>query len=138
MFFFFFALSLPSVKIFDASTNELVSEILRPNAIEIGFSPKGTYISTWERPSKLEDGSGSKNLTVWDARTGNELASFFQKGQSNWNLQWTDGEEYCARMVTGVVHFWESRNVGKGNSSPFSFSSEAFLMFEGGSLNNES
>ncbi|RUS23444.1 hypothetical protein BC937DRAFT_86128 [Endogone sp. FLAS-F59071] len=106
-------LSHLSVKVFDASTNALVSEILRANVIEIGFSPRGTYISTWERPTKLEDGSGSKNLTVWEARSGNELASFSQKGQSNWNLQWNESEEYCARMVTGEVHFWESKNIGK-------------------------
>lgn len=29
------------------------------------------------------------------------------------NFQWTDDEKYCARMVTGEVQFWESKNCGK-------------------------
>ena len=39
-----------SVKIIDAETIQLVSEIPKKQVVEIGFSPKGTYISTWERP----------------------------------------------------------------------------------------
>jgi hypothetical protein len=39
------------VKIIDAETAQLVSEIPKEQqTVEIGFSPKGTYISTWKRP----------------------------------------------------------------------------------------
>lgn len=63
--------------------------------------------------AKLEDGSGSKNLVVYHTLSATELASFSQKSQSNWNLQWTSSEEYCARLVTNEVQFWEAANVGK-------------------------
>ncbi len=42
--------SLFSVNIIDAETVKPVSEIPKKTVVEIGFSPKGTYISTWERP----------------------------------------------------------------------------------------
>lgn len=29
------------------------------------------------------------------------------------NFQWTNDEKYCARMVTGEIQFWESKNAGK-------------------------
>lgn len=37
------------VRIHNATDGSMVIEIPVPNAVEIGFSPKGTYISTWER-----------------------------------------------------------------------------------------
>jgi translation initiation factor 2A len=55
------------------------------NVIEIGFSPKGTFISTWERQQKPgEDGSIHKNLKVWSVQNGELLASFGQKNQDGW------------------------------------------------------
>ncbi|KAL0092443.1 eukaryotic translation initiation factor eIF2A-domain-containing protein [Phycomyces blakesleeanus] len=102
-----------SVKVYDAGSLEQWCEIKRPNVIDLWLSPQGSFVATWERPTKLEDGSGSRNLIVWDAKTGEEIASFSQKAQNNWNFQWTDDEKYCARMVTGEVQFWESRNAGK-------------------------
>ncbi|CEG64096.1 hypothetical protein RMATCC62417_01132 [Rhizopus microsporus] len=101
------------VKVFDANSLEPRCEIKRENVIDFWFSPQGSYVATWERPSKREDGSANNNLTIWDAKTGQEIAAFTQKAQNNWNFQWTDDEKYCARMVTGELHFWESRNVGK-------------------------
>ncbi|KAI9287932.1 eukaryotic translation initiation factor eIF2A-domain-containing protein [Umbelopsis sp. AD052] len=102
-----------SVKVFDAATDVQISEVTRINVIDVWFSPKGTYFATWERPTKLEDGSGSNNLIIWESDTGAQLAAFSQKAYSNSNIQWTENEQYCARMVTGEVHFWESKNVGQ-------------------------
>jgi translation initiation factor 2A len=98
-----------SVKIIDAETAQPVSIISKKQIVEIGFSPKGTYISTWERPGspsifsffiadrigsnpyhfkyvlvKLTDGSVHKNLIIWEVKTGKELISFTQKSQNNW------------------------------------------------------
>ncbi|KAH8551581.1 eukaryotic translation initiation factor eIF2A-domain-containing protein [Umbelopsis sp. PMI_123] len=102
-----------SVKVFDAVTDTQISEVTRTNVIDVWFSPKGTYFATWERPTKLEDGSGSNNLLIWESKTGAQFAAFSQKAYSNSNIQWTEDEQYCARMVTGEVHFWESKNVGQ-------------------------
>ncbi|RIA90600.1 eukaryotic translation initiation factor eIF2A-domain-containing protein [Glomus cerebriforme] len=103
-----------SVKIIDAETVQLVSEIPKKQIVEIGFSPKGTYISTWERPVKLPDGSVHKNLIIWEVKTGEELISFTQKSQNNWNVQWTEDEMFFGRMVTGEVHFYDSKRLDKG------------------------
>ncbi|KAG0166222.1 hypothetical protein DFQ28_007609 [Apophysomyces sp. BC1034] len=102
-----------SVKVFDAATLTQWCEIKRDNIIDLWLSPQGSYVATWERPTKLEDGSGSRNLIIWDTKIGEEVASFSQKAQNNWNFQWTDDEKYCARMVTGEIQFWESKNAGK-------------------------
>ncbi|ORZ03752.1 eukaryotic translation initiation factor eIF2A-domain-containing protein [Syncephalastrum racemosum] len=102
-----------SVKVFDASEWTQWCEIKRPKIIDLWFSPQGNYIATWERPTKLEDGSGSQNLIIWDAKTGEQIAAFSQKSLNSSSFQWTSDEKYCARLVTNEIQFWESKNVGK-------------------------
>ncbi|KAG2041291.1 hypothetical protein BDR03DRAFT_1007140 [Suillus americanus] len=65
---------------------QLLQELSVPNVIELKFSPRGTYLSTWarERPVKLEDGVQHKNLRIFSASTSEELISFTQKLQENW------------------------------------------------------
>lgn len=121
---------------FDASEWTQWCEIKRPKIIDLWFSPQGSYLATWERPSKsitsnrcpvnresdssnthtvakLEDGSGSLNLIVWDAKTGEQIAAFSQKSLNSSSFQWTSDEKYCARLVTNEIQFWESKSVGK-------------------------
>lgn len=41
------------MRIFYAEDAQLYRELQLPNIVEVSFSPRGTYISTWERPSEL-------------------------------------------------------------------------------------
>jgi translation initiation factor 2A len=89
----------------------------------LGFSPLGTFIITWQRPSKDENGDAVKNLKVWrviEGPPGNNgdnlehtvVGKFVQKSQTGWNLQYTYDEEYCARLVANEVQFYESSDLG--------------------------
>ncbi|CAI2182208.1 5350_t:CDS:10 [Funneliformis geosporum] len=98
----------------DAKNAQLASKAPKKKIVEIGFSPKGTYISTWERPVKFSDGSVHKNLIIWEVLTREELISFTQKSQNNWNVQWTEDEAFFGRLVTGEVHFYDSKRLDKG------------------------
>ncbi|KKY25058.1 putative eukaryotic translation initiation factor subunit [Phaeomoniella chlamydospora] len=58
----------PTVNIIDASVGHIVTTLPTENVYELGFSPKGTFIITWQRPSKDENtGEAVKNLKVWRA-----------------------------------------------------------------------
>ena len=107
------------VTIIDASVGHVIGTLPTPNVYELGFSPRGTYIITWERPSKDEAGDAVKNLKVW--RTVEEVppgaekqvvGRFVQKSQTGWNLQYSFDERYCARVVTNEVQFYESGDLG--------------------------
>ncbi|KAH8687127.1 eukaryotic translation initiation factor eIF2A-domain-containing protein [Tricladium varicosporioides] len=107
------------VTVIDASVGHVITTLPTPNVYELGFSPRGSYIITWERPSKDENGDAVKNLKVW--RTAEELPEgaekqvvgrFVQKSQTGWNLQYTFDERYCARCVTNEVQFYESGELG--------------------------
>ncbi|KAJ5114644.1 hypothetical protein NUU61_000403 [Penicillium alfredii] len=103
------------VTIVDASVGHVVSTIPADNVFELGFSPLGTYVITWQRPSKDANGDAVKNLKVWRAiESGDEHAvvgSFVQKSQTGWNLQYTPDERLCARVVTNEVQFYQSENL---------------------------
>lgn len=74
---------------------------------------------TWQRPSKDEAGDAVKNLKVWRVveEGGSEdeergvVGRFVQKSQTGWNLQYTSDEQYCARVVTNEVQFYESGDL---------------------------
>ncbi|KAL7273823.1 hypothetical protein RUND412_003300 [Rhizina undulata] len=96
------------VKIALADTGEVKNTLPAQSVYELGFSPQGSYIITWERPSKQEDGSATKNLKVWRTETAEHVVAFVQKSQTGWNLQYTHDEKYCARAVTNEVQFYEA------------------------------
>ena len=114
-------LSRLRVTIVDASIGHIVTSLKAENVYELGFSPLGTFFITWQRPSKDENGDAVKNLKVWRVIEGehpedddehNIVGRFVQKSQTGWNLQYTQDEKYCARVVTNEVQFYESGDLG--------------------------
>ncbi|KAL8793985.1 MAG: hypothetical protein Q9195_003391 [Heterodermia aff. obscurata] len=109
--------SLQNVTVVDASVGHIVTTLPAENVYELGFSPRGTFIITWQRPSKDGNGEAIKNLKVWRVVEEGALDAggiehhvvgrFVQKSQTGWNLQYTFDEQYCARVVTNEVQFYE-------------------------------
>jgi translation initiation factor 2A len=116
----YFAWATPEqVSVIDASVGHVITTLPTPNVYELGFSPLGTYLITWQRPSKDEDGNATKNLRVWktlsdeaeDDGSRAVIGEYVQKNQSGWNLQYTSDEKYCARVVTNEVQFFQSSDL---------------------------
>lgn len=107
--------SVYRVTIVDARAGNVVSTINAENVFELGFSPLGTYLITWQRPTKDANGDATKNLKVWRAvESGDEntiVGQYVQKSQTGWNLQYTPDEKLCARVVTNEVQFYQSDNL---------------------------
>lgn len=91
-----------------------------PDVFELGFSPLGSFVITWQRSTKDANGDAVKNLKVWrtlDDAAGPEgergvVGKFVQKNQTGWNLQYTSDEDFCARVVTNEVQFYQSADLG--------------------------
>lgn len=107
-----------SVTVASASDGKVIVTIPILNVYELGFSPLGTFLVTWERPGKDENGDATKNLKIW--RTVEEgvqgpdrqpLGGYVQKSAGGWNIQYTADEKYCARVVTNEVQFYESHDL---------------------------
>ncbi|KAL0281567.1 UNVERIFIED_CONTAM: hypothetical protein PYX00_002515 [Menopon gallinae] len=99
------------VKIVSTSTWKVQSEIQRPKALNINFSPKGTYLVTWEQFVITQaNPQGSPNLNIWKSETGELVKSFVHKSQMGWEPQWSADEKICARLINNDVHFYEDSN----------------------------
>lgn len=105
---------LYSVRVYQAETALLLLELAIPNVVELRFSPRGTYLSTWERQVKLGDGIQHKNLRVFSISTGQELISFSQKYQDAWDVQYTISESHAIRLVGSEIHVFNPSDWGKG------------------------
>lgn len=82
----------------------------------------GTFIITWQRPAKDENGDATKNLKVWRvesprARQATDeceaVGNFVQKSPTGWNLQYTHDERFCARAVANEIQFYESGDLSR-------------------------
>ncbi|KAK0625335.1 eukaryotic translation initiation factor eIF2A-domain-containing protein [Bombardia bombarda] len=107
-----------AVTIVDASVGHVLTSLAITTALDLSFSPKGSFLSTWERPAKDENGDATKNLKVWrviediaDDAEKLPLGKFVQKSQTGWNLQYTADERFCARLVTNEVQFYDSNDL---------------------------
>lgn len=100
----------------------LVATVKAPNVYELAFSPLGTFVITWQRPSKDDNGDSSKNLKVQRVvveagsdshkEERNVVGMFVQKSQTKWNLQYSSDERYCARLVTNEIQFYQMEDLG--------------------------
>lgn len=79
------------------------------------FSPKGTYLVTWSRPSKgKEDGTIESNLKIWSVASSSTepIASYFHKHFKTEMLQWSQDEQVCCRLVTNEIHLCPGNHSG--------------------------
>jgi translation initiation factor 2A len=101
------------VRVYQAETAILLQELAIPNVVELRFSPRGTYLSSWERHIKIEDGAQHKNLRIFSVSTGEELISFSQKYQDSWDVQYTISESHAIRLVGSEIHVFNPAEWGR-------------------------
>ncbi|WBW70736.1 translation initiation factor eIF2A [Schizosaccharomyces osmophilus] len=110
----YYAYASPNnVVIIDTGSGKTLRVLPAANVYELGFSPLGSILGTWERPGKEADGNPKQNMKIWNTDTGDLIFSFVQRNQTGWNLQYTVDEKLAARLVTNEIHFYDTANLGK-------------------------
>ncbi|KAN0062763.1 hypothetical protein ACQY0O_004958 [Thecaphora frezii] len=97
----------------EANVSAVKRDLPVPRVVDLQFSPKGSFLSTFERPVKNEDGTSSKNLKIWDTETGQEVASFERKAQEGCFFQFTANEAYCIRQVSTELQVYDPRAISE-------------------------
>ncbi|KAJ1523460.1 hypothetical protein ONE63_001315 [Megalurothrips usitatus] len=95
------------VKIVSTATWKVLAEIPRPRVSCLQFSPKGTYLMTWEPCVTTTAGPGGPNLGIYNAENGELVKDFIHKKQTGWEPQWTQDEKLCGRCVNDELLFYE-------------------------------
>ena len=86
------------MRIYDVHDTQVTQRLELPvaKAIELDFSPHGTYLTTWERPLKRDEGEGrvswSKNMRVWNASSGQLVGEFERRQLDGCFFQFTEDE----------------------------------------------
>ncbi|KAK7205733.1 eukaryotic translation initiation factor eIF2A-domain-containing protein [Myxozyma melibiosi] len=148
--------TVESVVVVESSTGRSLQTIELANVYELAFSPKGTYLLTWERPLKVESGQPPHaNLKIFEVATGNNLAQFVQKAQTmaliemkiemktyglliflSRNFQFTYDEKFCARLVPNELQFFETSKLGSPSTQKLNLDGIAsFALSPGNSYN---
>lgn len=101
------------ISLCSTATGEEVRSIGITDAEYVEFSPKGSYLVTWSRPTKGSATASTEggNMRVWNTSNGELVTSFSQKAYRTQAIQWTANEEYCFRMVSNEVQVFTDGNL---------------------------
>lgn len=99
---YFAVISNLSVEVHVANQPDQVSMKLDVGGVcDIDWSPRGTFLVTWEKKAQDE------NLIIWNATTGEAVRKFFLKDvkkDESWPVaQWTNDEELLCHLTTNQV-----------------------------------
>jgi len=104
----------------------------RPKAFYLQFSPRGSYLCTWEHYAITKDRpEGSPNLLVYEVATGAEVFAIVQKNQTDWQPSWSADESIFALVVGGEALFYD---LGEGADKGFASTSRKIGGSRGGML----
>ncbi|XP_058450447.1 eukaryotic translation initiation factor 2A [Malaya genurostris] len=98
-----------TVQISTVSDWKLLHSLPRPKAFYIKFSPRSTYLMTWEAYTEnpKDEVKEKPNLFLYEVASGREVFSIIQKRHADWEMHWTIDESLFALMVGGEVLFYE-------------------------------
>eukprot|EP01018_Ginkgo_biloba_P001438 Gb_23914 [translate_table: standard] len=101
------------VSVYDCVRTAQIQSIEIPGVIAAVFSPRGTYLQTFQRSSGGQD----KNLILWDVQSGATVYQQFQKtiSKSTWpSIQFSEDETVACRMATNEIHIFDPQDFAKG------------------------
>ncbi|XP_044752195.1 eukaryotic translation initiation factor 2A [Coccinella septempunctata] len=98
----------------DTTNWSTIATIQPCKANQMTFSPKGTFLLTWE-PFAITKANpnGGPNLHIYETKTGKLIKSFEHKKQSNWQPQWSSDEKLLSRLINTDIVFYEDLNFDK-------------------------
>jgi len=100
-----------NIHLIKTHTWESIAVIEGSKSYHLAFSPKGTYLCSWE-PFVVNSANpqGSPNLNIYKSENGELVKNFVHKKQSNWEPQWSSDEFLFARLSNTDVVFYENGN----------------------------
>lgn len=108
------------VVVCDASSGAELFTIDIKDVFEYDFAPKDSILTTWSRPTKLEDDSGNwaDNVNVYlldpTAKTYSTIQSYLNQAKSGWKPQFSADETMFARTVNpSQIDFFSVRQPSK-------------------------
>jgi len=99
--------------VLDGASGAVKRAFTHAGALHVALSPRGTYAVTVHRFSRGE----GENLYVWDLRTGERLATFYERQYTADTfppVRWSADEAVCARVVPSGIEIYNEANFAAG------------------------
>lgn len=99
-----------NLMVFDASNLQVVFKHPKSRVISIEFSPKNTYISTFEPFSNAN--KSQNNICIFSLLGQDVVATFTQGSFENWRPQFSDDEKVCCKLLKETAVFYVDGDFG--------------------------
>lgn len=101
-----------TVQICTVSNWKVLHKLPRPKAFYLKFSPRSTYLMTWEMYTEnpKDEIKEKPNLFLYDVTSGREVFSIIQKRSTHWEMHWAADESLFAVLVGGEVLLYEIKS----------------------------
>lgn len=87
----------------------LVAQLPKPKTCGLQFSPKQTYLTTWEPYQVTKDNpANTPNLHIWNLQTKESVKSYVQKRNTGWQPSWSADEKLLARNLNLELQVYET------------------------------
>jgi len=117
----FFAFTQPTfVTIINPDDGSIVNKLELKDVFDLHFSPQGSYICTWEKPVKKEDGNYQNNVKIFTSTDGKLFGEYSAKDQANWKPDFTADENIIARSHKNEIKFYEVNSTLNFNKPAWS------------------
>ncbi|CCH42451.1 Eukaryotic translation initiation factor 2A [Wickerhamomyces ciferrii] len=95
------------VTIINPDDGSIVNKIELKDVFDLQFSPQGSYLCTWEKPLKQDDGNYHNNVKIFTSIDGQLFGEYSARDQSNWKPDFTPDENLIARQFKNEIKFYE-------------------------------
>ena len=97
------------VRVITVADGQLIADFPRPKTSGLQFSPKGTYLVTWEPYAVTKDTpQNTPNLHIWKLETKESVKSYVQKKHKGWEPAWSCDEKLLARNLNQELQVYET------------------------------
>ncbi|MCO5548730.1 hypothetical protein L7F22_002191 [Adiantum nelumboides] len=104
--------SVDAISVYDTRDGLIIQSLKVAGIKAAAFSPKGTFLQTFEPPTQLQ-----KNVTIWNVAAGTAVFQQSQKtfSKAAWpTIQFSEDESVACRTVTNEVHFFDPKDFTRG------------------------
>jgi len=112
------SMMMNEVEIFDGETNKKLGELSMKMVQAATFSPKGKFVTIYQKGANVAGGTKEKNLSVWRLGDGGDLVKVFECFQktfvkAEWPYMQFSKDRLCARCVTNEIQFYDTDSFGE-------------------------
>lgn len=102
------------VAVVDSTTGQTLREIVEPDVTNIQWSPRGTYLMTWNWLDASDVTNPDGNVAVWRVADGKCVYRFMQRDTEKWpSVKWSQNERFAVQLAGTQLRLFEEKDPSR-------------------------